>query len=99
MRYSLALILFMASPAYADAIAKQGNDWVKLTARPCADPKVLRHIPDPGRKLDYRAAVASFGGQPYAACWTPIRGGVGVIYEDGDQGAIPAGDLKPVPEA
>jgi hypothetical protein len=100
MRAFIAILLLLCAPlAHADAIARQGNDWVRLTARPCADPKVLAHIPDPKRQLDFRAATAHFQGQTYSGCWTPIPGGAGVIYEDGDQGLIPLEDLKPAPEA
>jgi hypothetical protein len=97
---SLPLILMLAcAPVLADSEARHGNDVVRITARPCSDPNVLRHIPDSGRQLDFRAATGTFSGQTYSACWTPIPGGVGLIYEDADQGVIPQGDLKPVPEA
>lgn len=92
-------LLLVAAPALADSVARQGADWVRITARPCTNEKVPQHIPDAGRRLDFRAATAQFGGQGYSACWTPIPGGVGLVYEDGDQGIVPQGDLKPVPEA
>lgn len=87
-------------PAQADSMARQGSDWVRLTARPCTNEKVLATITaahlDPA---SFWAATASFGGTPYAACWTLVRGGAGLIYEDGDQGLIPQSDLKPAPDA
>lgn len=97
---AVALItLFVSGLALADSIGRQGNDWVRITARPCADDKVLQHIPDAGRRLDFRAATAHFQGQDYAACWAQAAGGVDLVYEDGDTGFVPERDLKPVPEA
>jgi hypothetical protein len=93
------VMLFVTGLALADAEARQGSDFVRITARPCSDPNVLRHIPDSGRQLDFRAATGTFSGQTYSACWTPLRGGIGLVYEDGDQGVVPQADLKPVPEA
>jgi hypothetical protein len=62
MRFSLALILLLAAaPVLADSEARQGNDWVRITAKPCTDEKVLAHIAAAGdNPLDYRAARAEF---------------------------------------
>ena len=97
----IIIILFalVAVPAHADSEARNGADWVRLTARPCTDEAVLRHIPDIGRRLDFRAATASVGGQDYAACWTPVPGGVGLVFDDGDAGFIDQQSLRPVPDA
>ena len=34
------------------------------------------------------------GGRMYSACWTTGNGGVHLVYDDGDQGIVPFGDLK-----
>lgn len=99
MKRILIAALIAAGPAFADSIVKQGDDWIRITGRPCSDPNVLRHIPDSGHQLDFRAARARLGGAEYSACWLPIPGGVGIVYEDGDMGTIPESMLKPVPEA
>lgn len=101
MRRLFALIMLLAAaPALADAEARVGSDWVRITARPCSNDKVVGHILAAGRNaLDFRAATARFQGQDYSACWTPGGPGVVLVYEDGDTGMVPARDLKPVPEA
>lgn len=77
-------------------------DWIRITARPCADPKVLAHIAAAGEDpLDYRMARADLAGVGYAACWKPkFRTREAFIrFEDGDEGLIPVEALKPIPEA
>ena len=100
IRFALAVLLLLcAAPALADSEARNGADFVRLTARPCADAKVLELIAAAGdNHLDYRAAHAEIGGVPYAACWRPLmnREVVHVRYADSDQGLIPFGHLKPV---
>lgn len=102
MRHAIiALILLVAcGGAWADSEARQGSDWVRITANPCTDAKVLAHIPE-AQRADYRAASAQMAGVPYAACWRPNfqTKMVELRYDDGDQGLVPFGDLKPVKEA
>jgi len=91
-----------AGPALADAEARQGADFIRITARPCVDPKVLARLAAAGENpLDYRMARADLGGVGYAACWRPLfqSGEALVIYEDGDTSQIHRSMLKPVPEA
>lgn len=104
--HALALIavalvaLFVTGLALADAEARQGNDFVRITARPCKDEKVLAAIAMHGRNpLDFRSARARFAGVEYVACWAMMGNAAYLIYEDGDQGVVPQADLKPVPEA
>lgn len=60
------LMVCWTAPAAADSIAKRGDDWVRITARPCSDPGILALIakgdPDPHAHLDYRAAMARIQG-------------------------------------
>jgi hypothetical protein len=93
---------FAAQKVRADSIAHQGSDWVRITALACTDAAVLAKIAEAGDDpLDYRAAVAEFRGQSFAACWKPLvqRESVYLRYGDGDQGLIPFDALKPLKEA
>lgn len=96
------LIALAAAPAHADAMARQGEDWVRITALPCSDAGVLAQIQAAGDDpADYRAANARFAGQAYAACWRPMwaRRTAFLRYADGDAGLVPFAELKPIPEA
>jgi len=103
MRALLVAAAFAAAgPAFADAEVRQGADFIRITARPRADPKVLAHITAAGEDpLDYRMARADLAGVGYAACWRPMfktREAL-VIYSDGDTSLLPVGMFKPIPEA
>ena len=94
-------VLAAAGPAFADAEARVGADFVRITARPCDDPKVLDLVKEAGENpLDYRHAVAEVDGVPYAACWRPLmqRRQNLLRYPDGDSGLIDWSDFKPVKE-
>lgn len=95
MRHLLmaALLCAAGSAMSASLVAKQGNDWVRIYNQPCSDEKVLDRIPEPSRK-GFQKAQAFFGGQMYSACWAANGGGVHLVYDDGDQGIVPFGDLK-----
>lgn len=96
-----AAALAAAGPAIADSIARQGADWVRITARPCTNEAVLALLAraDKDAHLDYRQASAEFNGVAYAPCWKPYGSGVHLQYEDGDEGLLLESELKPVPEA
>lgn len=102
MRLLLLAGLLAAAPAFADSEARRGDDWVRLTLKPCADEKVLQHMPDKQAHLGYRAAIARYEGKEYNACWKPgvFMGAEGalLVYEDGDAGFVPRAELKPVKE-
>jgi hypothetical protein len=100
---ALALAAVLAAmhptPARADAIAREGGDWVRLTTKMCTDQQVRSVISQQGMDPEaFRAAATHIRGQDYVACWRPVSGGAGLIYGDGDMGAVPIEDLKPVPE-
>lgn len=93
-------LLCLALPVFADSIARQGSDWVRLTLKPCEDAQVVAVMQAQGLKPeDFRAGLGHFGGQDFAACWRPAGGGAALVYGDGDQGYVPVGDLKIAPEA
>lgn len=98
---ALAILAMLALPGTAkaeDRIARQGADSVTISERPCLVASVLIQIDRlaPGEREKFQRADATFGGQKFFACWQAVPGGVHLIYEDGDQGLIPAADLKPV---
>ncbi len=75
-------------------VARQGDDSVRLTDSPCKSELVLGRL-DPSVAAHYRAASAVFQGQAYQACWRLVGGAAHLVYEDGDQGIVPAAHLKP----
>ena len=90
-----ALAAFAASPSFAqDLIARQGDDSVRLSEDACKSQLVISRL-EPGMADEFRAASALFQGQRYQACWRMMGNAAYLIYEDGDQGIIPATELKP----
>jgi hypothetical protein len=90
-----ALATFAAVPCFAqDLIARQGDDSVRLSEDTCKSQLVLSRL-EPGMGEHFRAASAMFQGQRYQACWRMMGNAAYLIYEDGDQGVIPAAELKP----
>lgn len=80
-----------AAAVYAEA--RQGEDYVQLMDEKCTSAKILEHASDLGELIpQLRKAVVSIGGQTHAACWVQIADGegIGLVYEDGDRGAMPA---------
>lgn len=94
-----AIAVCVALPVKADSIARNGSDWVRLTAKPCASAEVLEHMKKAGENpLDFRAGLARISGAEYEVCWRPVyeHEVVFLRYADGDAGLVPFGDLKPV---
>jgi hypothetical protein len=92
-----AVCVALPASSKADSEANNGSEWVRITALPCSDEKVLRHIPEDERK-EWRAAMSKINGVPFSACWKPLfqLQNVQMKYEDGDDGFVPFADLKPV---
>jgi hypothetical protein len=86
---------FAVAPTFAqDLIARQGDDSVRLSDNACKSELVLSRI-EPGTAEEFHAASAVFQGQRFQACWRMVGNAAYLIYEDGDQGIIPASELKP----
>lgn len=85
----LALVAGLALPAQSAVIARQGSDWVQLSDKPCT-----LQVPQAEQR---RMAEAFVGGAKYPACWLPMQGAVHLVYEDGDQGAIPMEHFRDEP--
>jgi hypothetical protein len=93
--FCAALATFAAAPAFAqELVARQGDDSVRLSDAACKSELVLGRI-EPGSAPQYRAASAVFQGQRFQACWRMVGNAAHLVYEDGDQGIIPAQELKP----
>jgi hypothetical protein len=65
-----------------------------LSDAACKSELVLGRI-EAGSAAQYRAASALFQGQRFQACWRMVGNAAHLVYEDGDQGIIPAAELKP----
>lgn len=90
-----AALAAAAAPAFSqDLIARQGDDSVRLSEDACKSELVLARL-EPGMHGQFRAASAVFQGQRFQACWRMMGGAAYLVYEDGDQGVIPATELKP----
>jgi hypothetical protein len=86
---------FATAPSFAqELVARQGDDSVRLSETACSSELVLRRL-EPGSAGEYKAASAVFQGQRFTACWRMMGNVAHLIYEDGDQGIIPAAELKP----
>ena len=93
--FCAALATLAAAPVFAqDLIARQGDDSVRLSEEACKSDLVLSRL-EPGDIKEYHAASAMFQGQRFQACWRMMGNAAYLIYEDGDQGIIPAQELKP----
>ena len=92
---ALAAATLAAAPSFAqDLIARQGSDSVRLSDDACKSDLVLSRI-EPGTANEFHSASADFQGQHFQACWRMVGNAAYLIYEDGDQGIIPATELKP----
>jgi hypothetical protein len=93
--FCAALATFSVAPAFAqDLIARQGDDSVRLSEESCKSELVISRL-EPGLAKEFRSASAQFQGQRFVACWRMMGNAAYLIYEDGDQGIIPAAELKP----
>lgn len=94
--FCAAIAAVAAAPASfaQELIARQGDDSVRLSDAACTSQPVLNRL-DPGTSGQYHAASAVFQGQKFQACWRMVGNAAYLVYEDGDQGLIPAEQLKP----
>lgn len=93
--FCAALATFAVAPAFAEElVARQGDDSVRLTDAACKSELVLGRL-DPSAAGEYRSASAVFQGKRFQACWRMVGNAAHLVYEDGDQGIIPAHELKP----
>jgi hypothetical protein len=90
-----AALATAVAPVFAqELVARQGDDSVRLSDSECKSELVLSRI-EPGQASEFHAASAVFQGQRFQACWRMVGNAAYLVYEDGDQGIIPADELKP----
>jgi hypothetical protein len=96
MKRAIIAALIAAGPVMADdLVARNGDDYVRLTSRPCSTPEVLALLPADMHE-HFQDAVTHVGGQTFRGCW--VLGPDGIVrlrYEDGDAGIVPAHLFKP----
>lgn len=93
--FCAALATFAVAPVSAEElVARQGDDSVRLSDAACRSELVLSRL-EPASAKQYRSASAVFQGQRFQACWRMVGNAAHLVYEDGDQGIIPAHELKP----
>ena len=88
-------MLLMAANAMADAEARNGQDWVRITGQPCTNAAVLERLDSAPAPVLWQAE-AEFQGVRYAPCWHPTGNAIQLLYEDGDQGVLPTSTLRQV---
>lgn len=91
----LLCCVLAAAPAFAqNLVAHEGGNAARLSEQPCSNEQVLGQL-DPQLRPAFRDASVVVDGQTYSACWGPAGSAVYLLYEDGDEGMIPADKLKP----
>jgi hypothetical protein len=75
----------------ADLVARGGANELRLLNTPCTNAAVLAHLKDEWHDK-FKTAHATIGPRHFAACWIDTeQGAYFVVYEDGDQSAVPVG--------
>jgi hypothetical protein len=92
----LALFIGLASlSATADFVAQQGDDYVLLRDTAGSCPAAIQEKINPDQVGRFKRADVKIQGQTFVACWAEASGYAFLVYEDGDQGAIPLELFKP----
>jgi hypothetical protein len=90
--------LLLPLKARADLVSRNGANELRLLASACSAPEVLAEVgPTLGAKM--KEAHARVDGVEFKACWIEYRGGVFVIYDDGDRTQLPLRAFKEQPSA
>ena len=102
-RVVLALALALPGAVLATQLtARQGNDRVTITDRPCVNEKVIAvgvSLGVPKFVMEAsREATAVLNGKTYVACWQLGGDKVALIFEDGDGGLVSIQLFKPESE-
>lgn len=84
-----------ADATVAEAEARDGRDWVRVTAQPCSNAAVLMRLPAGPMPLLWQAEV-EFRGVRYSPCWHRKGDAIYLLYEDGDLGILPVSNLRRV---
>lgn len=98
MRVALlcAATLLAAAPVMADElVASNGTDSVRLSDSACSSQKVLEQT-EPDLRSQLKNATAVVDGESFTACWVVDGNMAHLLYEDGDEGAVPLSEFKKV---
>lgn len=88
-----AALLCAAFPAMSERIAREGNSEVRIFDTPCVSAETIARIPEE-RREGWGKAIGVFSGQKFFGCWRKMGEDTYILWEDGDQGIVPAADLK-----
>jgi hypothetical protein len=98
MRILIVASALAAGQAFAgDLVFREGDDEVRISEAPCQYGAVLMRL-EPAKREVYQKATARLAGKVFFACWRTMGNVVHLVYEDGDQGLIPAQLLRPPPD-
>jgi hypothetical protein len=91
MKYLLLALALLPMTSQADAVARNGDDSVRLSEAACTNAAVLKLLAEhePDEVDSSMKAETRLSGVVYQACWHPMPGGAHLVYEDGDQGLMP----------
>lgn len=90
----LPILLVAATAASAqERVIRHGDDEVRIFESPCVHAGTMALLNESVRDL-YKKAEGRINGQRYYACWRQVGSLMHVMWEDGDQGMIPAADFK-----
>jgi hypothetical protein len=92
----LFVLLLLAASAFAgERVARQGDDEVHVFDSPCVSAQTIARIPENARE-GWGKVQGRYQGERFFGCWLPMGDdAIFILWEDGDQGVIPAADLKP----
>jgi hypothetical protein len=93
----LALAL-LSVDVHASQSAHQGADWVRIWNSPCVSAETLARIPQEERAA-FQKVQGYVGGKLAFGCALQRGNMYFILWEDGDQGVVPASELKQDPEA
>lgn len=94
--FANAAVVPLAAAAPPVMRADDGRgDYVRLFDQPCANDKVLALLKPDQRKY-MRAGETMLSGKLHGNCWLFLpNGAVGILYEDGETGMVPAQLFRP----
>lgn len=89
MRSLILAAALLAAPAYADLLASNGRDWLRLTQAARTNQTILPMIREEHR-ASFKAGRAEAMGKAYQACWVDtMEGAYVVFFDDGEIVALP----------
>jgi hypothetical protein len=93
MRRILIAAVLVAGNAFASQTFRRGEDWVRIFESPCVSAETLMRIDEASRK-HFQKAQGVVNHERFFGCWRTVGDTVYIIWEDGDEGIVPKGDLK-----